>query len=71
MAGHKKLPPARSLVEVALEIAAQWHPTKNGELSPSDVLREVHDWQTARRFSPDIELNLRFSGSEIDLRASW
>ena len=34
-------------------------------------LREVHDWQTARRFSPDIELDLRFSGSEIDLRASW
>lgn len=32
-----------SLQEVAPDIAAQWHPTKNGDLTPADVAANSHD----------------------------
>lgn len=34
--------PGRSLAEVAPEMAAQWHPTRNGDLGPLDVPAGSH-----------------------------
>lgn len=33
----RKPPKGKSLAEVNSELAKQWHPTKNGDLTPSDV----------------------------------
>ena len=33
----RKPNPGESLVEQNPELAKQWHPTKNGDLTPSDV----------------------------------
>jgi hypothetical protein len=35
--GPRKPKPGRSLAELRPDIAAQWHPTKNGELTPADI----------------------------------
>ena len=32
----RKPPPGKSLAEVNPELAKDWHPTKNGELTPND-----------------------------------
>ena len=33
----RKPPKGKSLAEVNPELAKQWHPTENGDLTPSDV----------------------------------
>ena len=55
----QKIVPSNSLAATRPEIAAEWHPTKNGKLTPSDVMRgsdekawwlcsrdESHIWKT-------------------------
>ena len=37
----RKPPPGKSLAEVNPELAKEWHPTKNGELTPYDVSKGV------------------------------
>jgi len=52
-----RVSPETSLAAVRPELAAQWHPTRNGELTPAEVLpgsgrrvwwhcEEGHEWQT-------------------------
>ena len=38
----KKVAPGKSLADKFPEIAKQWHPTKNGDLTPSDVAVSSH-----------------------------
>tara|TARA_B110000285_G_scaffold180449_1_gene203483 strand:+ start:85 stop:225 length:141 start_codon:yes stop_codon:yes gene_type:complete len=35
----RKPPSGKSLAEVNPELAEEWHPTKNGELTPFDVTK--------------------------------
>ncbi|MBQ9084554.1 MAG: zinc-ribbon domain-containing protein [Clostridia bacterium] len=55
--GHLIIPGINDLQTIRPELAAEWHPTKNGKLSPSDVslhngkkvwwqCKEGHEWQT-------------------------
>lgn len=57
---HKKASPDYNLQVISPEIAAEWHPTKNGDLKPTDVLprsnkkvwwqcsrSQMHEWQTS------------------------
>ena len=56
----RKPPKGKSLAEVNPELAKQWHPTKNGDLTPNDVKAgsskkvwwkcdkgDDHEWETA------------------------
>nr|WP_158299763.1 zinc-ribbon domain-containing protein [Glycomyces paridis] len=57
--GFRKPPPGGSLAEVRPDVAAEWHPNRNGDLTPSDLLpgsskRSLwwqcprgHEWQTS------------------------
>lgn len=56
--GRKALPGYNTLATVAPDTAAEWHPTKNGDLTPSDVAagstkkvwwlcKSGHEWQTS------------------------
>ena len=38
----KKPPKGKSLAEVNPELAKQWHPTKNGDLTPFDITELQH-----------------------------
>lgn len=42
-AGKKVLAGFNDLATVAPDVASEWHPTKNGDLTPSDVLAGSHD----------------------------
>ena len=41
-AGMPRVPLERSLATVAPDVAAQWHPTKNGAVGPDDVVANSH-----------------------------
>jgi hypothetical protein len=39
---YKKITPSNNLEAAFPELAKQWHPTKNGDLSPSEVYKGSH-----------------------------
>ncbi len=66
--GGKRVSVTNSLATVSPELAAQWHPTRNGDLTPADVVAGTNKklwWQCAE--GPDHEWqaagNTRMGGS--------
>ncbi len=56
MTGHRKPRPGQSLADRFPDIAAQWHPTRNGALTPAQIMpasntktwwrcRDGHEWE--------------------------
>ena len=57
---------SKSLYEANPQLAAEWHPTKNGDLTPSDVApsaaRKVW-WQCAKGHEWESTINNRSKGN--------
>ena len=68
--GHRLMVGVNDLATLRPEIAVQWHPTKNGELSPTDIIAGTDKsvwWQCEKGHEWQARINNRINGNNCPI----
>ena len=68
--GHRLVVGINDLATVRPELAAQWHPTKNGELRPTDIIAgtdKIVWWQCEKGHEWQARINNRINGNNCPI----
>ena len=68
--GHRLVAGVNDLATIRPDLAAQWHPTKNGELSPTDIIAGTDKsvwWQCEKGHEWQARINNRINGNNCPI----